>query len=127
VVSPSTLSSNIGTVNENSDKVFFSTRKVTTDLIYGPYVYLLPGRYCLNLNVIVKGDYDLFKWYIADAITDKFYVMNETKLPMDQKVLDDSLCFDNVTPHFPKEIKVYGKDFEGSIRFQELAFSRTPM
>jgi len=123
-ISPVQMRSNMKTIIRDDSRLIRTRQPVSTDLLYGPYVYLPAGHYCMHLSASVKATYSQFKWYIADAFTGKVYIMEETFTPLKSSDFNPTMCFQNKTPDYPKEVKVYGKEFLGSLTLFGIVFQR---
>ncbi|WP_317705866.1 hypothetical protein [Methylomarinovum caldicuralii] len=108
-------------------RVFKLGMPFSGDMLYGPYVYIPFGRYCMKMNMDVDASFQQLKWYISDAFIYKVYQMEEIFNSELHGDFNPSLCFFNDAPHYPKEVKLYGKGFVGEIRLKDIVFLRTAL
>lgn len=120
LVMPNQMRSRLSFVDEEGVRVYQTQRQTTDDVLYGPYLYLLSGSYCITPVLRLEGRFQYLKWYVADAFSGRAYTIKEITSPSDFEKLADPLCFDNTRPQFPKEFKLFAMGFVGRLHFSHI-------
>ncbi|MDT7521968.1 hypothetical protein RAE21_06025 [Rhodoferax sp. TBRC 17198] len=123
-IDPMRMQSNLAWSGNHELRVFSTDVSRSTDILFGPYVYISSGRFCAKVQSSIRGSYTKLKWYVADGITGKLYIMDEITRPLDSQEFNPVLCFNNETPYYPKEFKVYAENFNGQFLLKGIEFKR---